>query len=173
MFAPFTPQEPLFTTPSRQDKKDNDVDSLVSSLVNDRETQDLLNAHGLRAHSVTWEDTGRSKGSCWGPNISDMTLVTKKGDRLMPVIRKPNFSDVTDDVPIDTFNLYVGNEKNTETERKTVNLHKFLQNISQYTENTNQFDLTDARDDVVLTSSQCCVIHGRKKSQKSQPLKLA
>lgn len=151
-----------FIIPTASEPRDGDmdhIDSLVSSLTNDMGTQDLLNSNGLRAHSVTWEDTGRSKGSCWGPNISDMTLVTKKGNKLMPVIRKPNFSDVTNDVPIDTFKLLVGNEDNSgNTERKVVKLREFLQDISHYTNNPHKVDLTDTRDDVVLTSSQCCVL---------------
>ena len=47
----------------------------VSNIVLNKQTQDLLHSYGLKAHSVTWEDTGRYKGSCWGPNISDMTLI--------------------------------------------------------------------------------------------------
>ena len=107
------------------------TNTLVSNIVNFRPTQDLLHAHGLKAHSITWEDTGRCKGSCWGPNISDMTLTVKDGHKLMPVIRKPNFSDVTSDIPIDTFKLHVGNEKGGAS-HKIITLKEYLENISDY-----------------------------------------
>jgi len=150
---------------TRQLTDQDDVTKLVSSIVNPM-TQSLLSPYGLKAHSVTWEDTARSKGSCWGPNISDMTLVTKTGERLMPVIRPDNFSDKTDDVPIETFKLLVGNER-SGSERKVIGLREFLTDISLYTDNTHHIDLTDTRDDVVLTSSQCCVLPVRK-GQKTE-----
>lgn len=145
---------------SRQQTQVNPIDVLVANIVRDRSTQDLLTAYGLRAHSVTWEDTGRSKGSCWGPNISDMTLVVKDGDRLMPVIRKPNFSDVTDDLPIETFTVRMGNE-GADAKSQLVPLLDYLKNVGTHTDekgNTVQLDLHCDRDTHVLTSSQCCVI---------------
>ena len=104
--------------------------AFVSSIVHNNATQDLLSSYGIRAHSVTWEDTARNKGSCWGPNISDMTLVVKNGEQLMPILRKPNFSDVTDDVPIDTFKLLVGNESKLSPS-KVITLKEYLQNINK------------------------------------------
>lgn len=116
------------------------INTLVSNIVSSSSTQALLEAHGLKAHKVTWEDTGRSKGSCWGPNISDMTLVVKSGNQLMPVIRRPNFSDVTDDVPIENFKVnYKGS---------LISLEQLLKNLGVY----------NARDTQILTSSQCCVL---------------
>ena len=38
----------------------------------------LARKYGLEILNVTWEDTGRFKGSCVGPNISDMTLQVQK-----------------------------------------------------------------------------------------------
>lgn len=74
---------------------------------NDR-IRKMCEAHQLGIMSVTWEDTGRYKGSSVGPNISDMTLTV--GNENLPVIRMPNFSDVTADLPIDKFFVTVGNE---------------------------------------------------------------
>jgi hypothetical protein len=152
------------------------IDQLVSSIVSDHATQDLLNAHGLKAHSVTWEDTGRSKGSCWGPNISDMTLVVKADtvsdhplyrSKLMPVIRKPNFSDVTQDVPIDTFKLRVGNET-TDAKDQVVPLKDYLRDVNKYVGDNKEIeDMYLERDEVILTSSQCCVLPV-KKGEKTQ-----
>ncbi len=116
------------------------VNNVVSRLTDDMSTIRLLKAHGLNANTVSWEDTGRSKGSCLGPNISDMTLVVKDSNALMPVIRKPNFADVTHDVPIETFNV---NHEGTVKSLKAL---------------LEELNLYDARDSVVLTSSQCCVL---------------
>lgn len=135
--------------------------NLVSSIVSDTSTQSLLHANGLTATKVCFEDTGRSKGSCWGPNISDMTLTTKDG-ALMPVIRKPNFSDVTDDLPIDSFKLTVGNENGGS--KSSVSLKDYLSHLEKYTarnvtsDEKGEVNLYHSRDSVVLTSSQCCVL---------------
>lgn len=131
--------------------------NLVANIVGNRSTQDLLTSYGVKAHAVTWEDAGRNKGSCWGPNISDMTLIVKDGSGLMPVIRKPNFSDVTEDIKIDTFTLKVGNEAEGAS-TKNVSLREYLKNIKAYTDNTHTTNLFLDRDEVILTSSQCCVL---------------
>ncbi len=113
----------------------------VASIVNSENTRELLAAYGLRAHKVTWEDTGRAKNSCYGPNISDLTLVVK-GDRNtnMPVIRSPNYADVTQDVPIDRFQLTHNGVKKS--------LRALLQELNVYSD----------RDSEILTSSQCCIL---------------
>ena len=66
----------------------------AAAMVTDLEAQRLAAARGLQIMNVTWEDTGRYKGSAVGPNISDMTIqVATEGElgRLdvttMPVIR--------------------------------------------------------------------------------------
>lgn len=146
-----------------------DTSTLVSSITNDHQTQDLLNSYGLKGHKVTWEDTARNKGSCWGPNISDMTLFAD--GQLMPVIRKPNFSDVTDDVSVDKFKLRVGNEKKGAPS-KVVGVIEYLKNLSSYTDNTHNVDLSRPEDTVVLTSSQCCVLPVQKGSSTEFCLQL-
>ncbi len=126
-----------------------DTADLVSNICNSRTTQLLLEAYGLNACQIAWEDTARTKHSCFGPNISDMTLVTKNSNRLMPVIRKPNFSDITEDVPIEHFRLkYKGS---------IISLETLLKKLNVYNE----------RDSVVLTSNQCCVLPAEAK-QKTQ-----
>src|SRR5262249_55069760 len=63
----------------------------TAAMVHDREAQRLAKKHGLEVLNLTWEDTGRFKGSAVGPNISDMTIQvqTLGGKQLtcMPVIR--------------------------------------------------------------------------------------
>lgn len=134
------------------------VEQLVSNITSNFETQNLLQAYGLKAHSVTWEDTARDKNSCVGPNISDMTLIVKNNRMLMPIIRKPNFSDVTHDTPIDTYHLRVGNESE-QTPQKIVTLKEYLTNLNTYCPDVKEnLNLYLDRDEHILTSTQCCVL---------------
>jgi len=53
----------------------------------------LAGNFGLHINTVAWEDNGRTKGSCWGPCISDMTLQVRGS--ALPLVRYPNFEDLT------------------------------------------------------------------------------
>ncbi len=90
----------------------------VAGMVNDGVVRAGAARRGLSLVNVMWEDTGRAEGSALGPNISDLTLQVRRRDErgafassLMPVIRFPNFSDRTGDVPADKFFVRVGNER--------------------------------------------------------------
>lgn len=110
----------------------------TANMVADADAQRLAAARGLNIVNVTWEDTGRYKGSSVGPNISDMTIQVqhkdpRSGDArlfLMPVIRFPNFEDTTGDVPLDRFSLLVGNEDGGPLRR--VSLKDFLGDLRAY-----------------------------------------
>jgi len=123
------------------------MNKLVSNIVSNRNTQDLLRGYGLVAQHISWEDTARSKNSCWGPNITDMTL--RAENENMPVIRKPNFSDITRDVPIGEFKLNI--------DGTVLTLDEYLKNFGKYSK-TSTDSLFCERDSVVLTSTQCCVL---------------
>jgi hypothetical protein len=159
--------------PSHNRSDTSQMDALVSSIVSDKSTQDLLHSYGLNASHITWEDTGRSKGSCWGPNITDLTMLVKQDRRLMPVIRKPNFGDLTHDVPIEAFRLCVGNESSVPSEGRVVSLKDYLSNLQAYCPDvTTPTSLLDARDSVILTSTQCCVLPVKKGSKTEFALQL-
>lgn len=90
----------------------------VANMVGDGAVRSGASRRGLSLVNVMWEDTGRAQGSALGPNISDLTLQVRRRDpqgnfmsSLMPVIRFPNFSDRTGDVPADKFFVRVGNER--------------------------------------------------------------
>jgi hypothetical protein len=91
----------------------------TAAMASDSQAQSLAAEHGLNVMNVMWEDTGRYKNSAVGPNISDVTIQVMYRDpnteqyqlSLMPVIRYPNFSDKTADIPLDHFYLLIGNEK--------------------------------------------------------------
>lgn len=126
----------------------------VSNMTYNQPLKSLFESYGLNVMNVTWEDTARNKNSCWGPNISDMTLCLPSG-KCMPVIRKPNFADVSVDYSIDKLSVVVGNESGKEL--KKISLKEYLQNIDVYTANTVQ-PMFKQRDEKILTSSQCCVL---------------
>lgn len=113
-------------------------------------TRAKFQSKGYGVMSVTWEDTSRFKGSCWGDNITDQTLLadSKSGKVQCSVIRKPNFSDETVDVELDAFTVDVGNETGAaELTRKS--LRDFLKEKGWY----------DERDEKgILTSTQACVV---------------
>ncbi|MDJ0708336.1 MAG: hypothetical protein QNJ46_34120, partial [Leptolyngbyaceae cyanobacterium MO_188.B28] len=124
---------------------------------------------GLNVLDVTWEDTGRFHNSAVGPNISDMTIQVQQQDprsgdcelHLMPVIRHPNFSDLTADIPIDRFFLLAGNEHGEDLQR--VSLKDFLGNVRQYLSQPDSWagddqSLLAERDTHVLVSAQACFL---------------
>ena len=78
----------------------------VGQMVHHQEAKTCAQEHGLQILNVLWEDTGRYKGSAVGPNISDLTIQVRQKKpsggydlHCMPVIRYPNFSDITTDIP--------------------------------------------------------------------------
>jgi hypothetical protein len=126
--------------------------------------------------NVTWEDTGRYKGSAVGPNISDMTIQVQHMDPktekfqlfCMPVIRFPNFSDKSADLSPDKFQLLVGNEKGKALERVT--LREFLGNFRKYLGKPESWkgdrtSLLADRDTHVLVSAQACFLPIPKKGK--------
>ncbi len=141
----------------------------TAGMVGDGEAQRLAAKYGLNVLNVTWEDTGRFKGSSVGPNISDMTIQvgaedprTKRFDvSCMPVIRYPNFSDLTCDLDPRDFTLLVGNQRGEDLRR--VSLYDFLADPTDYLSNPNSWKgkrrtLLAERDSKVLVSAQACFL---------------
>jgi hypothetical protein len=131
--------------------------------------QQLAQQLKLNILDITWEDTGRYQNSAVGPNISDMTIQVQQFNprtqryelSLMPVIRNPNFADVTADVPLDQFYLRIGNEKGQNLQRVT--LRELLGNLRQYLHQPNSWkgsgkSLLADRDTHVLVSAQACFL---------------
>lgn len=141
----------------------------TAGMVASSEVQTLASRHGLQVLNVTWEDTGRFKGSCVGPNISDMTLQVQQQDphtqgyqlTCLPVIRFPNFSDRTGDIPLDRFFLLVGNEKGKDLRKVT--LRQFLGDMRAYLSEPESWtgkrtSLLAQRDTHALVSAQACFL---------------
>lgn len=130
--------------------------SKIASLVNDNKALSLAHSYGLTIQRVSWEDTARFKNSCWGPNISDMTLNVH--DRDMPVIRRPNLVDLTCDIPSSNFSVMVGNEKGESLTK--ISLEEYIKNIGTYSGRGNlpTVSLWKSRDSELLLSSQACIL---------------
>lgn len=142
----------------------------TQNMVSDPALQDLARKQGLDVLNVTWEDTGRYKGSAVGPNISDMTIQVASRDAAekmsvscMPVIRKPNFADETCDLEPKNFTLLVGNAKGNGLRR--ISLYDFLVAPTQYLSRPNSWAgrnpktlLAPQRDSKVLVSAQACFL---------------
>lgn len=139
------------------------------AMVSDPAARRLVEQAGLNILNVTWEDTGRYKNSAVGPNISDMTIQVQQQNpqtgtydlSLMPVIRHPNFSDESADVPLDRFFLLVGNEKGKSLRR--VSLKDFLQEPRRYLSQPDSWkgrntSLLAPRDTHALVSAQACFL---------------
>jgi hypothetical protein len=138
----------------------------VTNMVSDSGLQQRVARRGLGLMNVMWEDTGRSEGSSVGPNISDLTLqVRRRAERgfesnLLPVIRYPNFSDRTGDIPADRFFVRVGNQRagSTDGNLDSVPLTTLLQNIGAYSTDAQSIlgtgSLLSARDTHFLVSAQ-------------------
>jgi hypothetical protein len=127
---------------------------------------------GLAVQSVSWEDNARYNQSSVGPCISDMTLAIPKSREKrdatdlynwnpLPMIRYPNFADKTADVPINNFQITVGNETD-EGSLKRIPLKEYLQNIGQYVKTTDGVPTKSLycleKDENILTSAQFCLL---------------
>lgn len=152
--------------PGRSAREDyQEVVNRVAEMVWDSEVSRMASHHGLDVVNVTWEDTGRYSGSCWGPNISDMTIQVHSFQNgaehptltCMPVIRYPNFHDISADMDPDNFYMLVGNEIGEEL--APVSLTDFVDNLRYYLHDPDSWEgdehsLLCERDSVVLVSAQ-------------------
>ncbi|MEL7330869.1 MAG: hypothetical protein AAFN12_01405 [Cyanobacteria bacterium J06560_2] len=181
---PAAPSEatPDMTTPSPSDRaaapivadlsayqEYGQVIERTKSMLRDPEAQRLAAEKDLQIMDVTWEDTGRYDNSAVGPNISDMTIQVEHRDprtgeaalHLMPVIRYPNFSDLTADVPMQRLSVLTGNEKGETTEPTL--LADVLEDLRTYLSEPDSWagrknSLLAERDSHVLVSAQAAFL---------------
>ncbi|MGB7086652.1 MAG: hypothetical protein WBD47_13935, partial [Phormidesmis sp.] len=159
---------PLVTDLS-QYRQYGEVIERTQSMIRDPEAIRLAARHDLQILDITWEDTGRYDNSSVGPNISDMTIQVEQKDprsgeaqlHLMPVIRYPNFSDITADVPLQRFSVLTGNEKGDDL--APVLLAEVLENLRSYLTEPDSWagrkqSLLAERDSHVLVSAQAAFL---------------
>ena len=150
-------------------KQYHEVIERTQSMIRDPEAQRLASDHDLQILDITWEDTGRYDSSSVGPNISDMTIQVEHRNpgtgeaqlHLMPVIRYPNFSDLTADVPMQNLSVLTGNEKGEAV--KPVLLAEVLENLRSYLTRPGSWkgsekSLLAERDSHVLVSAQAAFL---------------
>ena len=131
----------------------------------DSGVQAMAQRHGLNVVNVTWEDTGRFKGSSVGPNITDLTIGVRDDSGAlhpMPVLRFDNFSDKTADLPASDFLMPMGNAWGDE-ELRAVSLADVLHDTRRYLHDPGSWagegrSLWDDRDENVLVSAQACFL---------------
>ena len=151
-------------TPLQRVQTIDDTIQKVESMVWDQQVTTMASRYGLNVVNVTREDTGRSKGSVWGPNISDMTIGVRDSSGAlhpMPVFRFDNFTDTTADVASDKFWLRVGNERGDDLE--TITLESLLRETKSYLHDADSWTgdhdaLWNDRDEHVLVSAQACFL---------------
>lgn len=164
--APDEPTQPVVLDPEAQAALFHDVIRTVVRMPRDRALQRAARERHMRLMNVMWEDTGRSYGSSGGPNISDLTLevIERRGERrartyLMPVLRYPNFTDRTADLPSERFIVRVGNER-ADGELTTIALPELLAHVREHLSLPDDYtassedDLTAPRDTHYLVSAQ-------------------
>lgn len=151
----------------RNDRHYAEVVKDTAAMVRDREAKRLAAKRQLEIVDLTWEDTGRFKGSAVGPNISDLTIQVQAKDEgttrltCMPVIRYPNFSDKSADVALDEILVRVGNERGAPL--KTVPLRSYLADLRRYLSSPSSFaghkeSMLKPREKEVLVSAQACFL---------------
>jgi hypothetical protein len=146
----------------------------VAGMVSDSDLVHRVHRRSLALVNVTWEDTGRAEGSSLGPNISDLTLQVRRRDEsgqfqsaIMPVIRPPNFTDRTGDVPSDRFFIRVGNEQGGAL--RSVPLTDVLRNLKAFASHPDTIlgdgNLLAGRDTHFLVSAQAVFLPIPKSGQ--------
>jgi hypothetical protein len=124
--------------PVKKERSYRSVVMSVANMINDETLHERVARRGLALLNVMWEDTGRYVGSSVGPNISDVTIEVQMEDQkgrtstaLMPVIRYPNFSDLTGDVKLDQIRVPIGNQRK-DGQLEVVSLRQLLAEPLRY-----------------------------------------
>ena len=166
-FAVELPGSPVSFPDPRQPSPDVQFDETirkVEQMVWDKQANALAQREGLNVVNVTWEDTGRWKGSSVGPNISDMTIgVRDSRGQLhpMPVIRFDNFNDKTADLKTSDFSVLTGNEDGNSL--RPTKLADLLSDVRDYLHDPSSMrgiddSLLAKRDSHVLVSAQAAFL---------------
>ena len=155
----------LFTRPATTttDPDHAKVIERTAQMTRSEQARALAKKHALDIVDLTWEDTGRYKGSSVGPNISDMTIQVADAGRTtcVPVIRHPNFSDKTADISIDDVKIRVGNERGAAL--KSISLRDYLRDLRAHLSKPGSWaggetSLLVPREKEVLVSAQACFL---------------
>jgi len=131
----------------------------VVDMVSNEDAIKLAKRFGLTIDRVTWEDNARRKNSKFGPCISDVSLLVQ--NRMLPMIRCPNYEDVTWDIPMDKIPIMVGNELDGRLYQVT--LKYYLENFRMFLSKPEEWlggkqGVLAERDTHVVCSAQACML---------------
>ena len=90
----------------------------------------------------------------------------------MPMIRKPNLSDLSVDISMEKLYVTVGNEQRHHEVARRIPLSTYIEQLGIYNSrsyNSASEDLLLQRDDMVLASAQICLLPLAKGSAAVQP----
>ena len=120
-----TSETPHTDTCVHDEMKNNNVKDIINRILSNKT---LFESHNMYMMCTQWCDVDRSYGSCWGPNITDMTLKRKDDNALLPVIRFDNFNDTVYTLSARRIAIVVGNEE-LNSPLRSIFLSDYLQNF--------------------------------------------
>lgn len=138
----------------------DDLSTTVQTLTSHKDIIASMGSHGMIMKRLSWEDTARTIGTCYGPNISDMTIVTFKNGKKswMPIVScGSNFVDETNDVPIDQFSVPVDNFLEDKI-GANIPLKEFLSRLPEFTGNEKMENMLLDRDERIMVKTQACFL---------------
>lgn len=117
----------------------------VNNIINDWCATDTEKSCGMTVNRVSWNDSGRTKGSCFGKNIVDQTLSVKTNDGEWidcPLVKSSsNYEDKTTDQNPESFFLISGDDKHR------ISLKDYITGLDKTTQSSKLVNLWDVRDD--------------------------
>ncbi len=130
-------------------------DKHSDTIIITEDSKRILRDQKLTTSKVSWIDSKRTKGSCWGSNITDMTLAIKNryGKYINTLIIKDttNFVDVVGECY--TKDIIVPLQQSLHLKYgKTATLKDFLSNIYKYMSNLKEYDISERHTDVLNLS---------------------
>ena len=107
----------------------DNIDSIVSQMVSNLSNQAR---YPLTLESLFWNKYNKLRVKSWGGCVTDQTVLIN--NTRMPIIRKPNYSDSTWDVSLDSIPITIGNQTGADqySQPQTVSLRQYLTNFSEY-----------------------------------------
>ena len=117
---------------------------LISQLVSTISNQAR---YPLALESLFWNKYNKLRVKAWGGCVTDQTVLIN--NTRMPIIRKPNFSESTWDVSLDSIPITIGNQTKVDqySQPQIISLRQYLTNFSDYMSSSGKGVDADAKDE--------------------------
>ena len=103
------PSENLLNLPSFFNlDKSKQMDEMIKKIKSITQLKQRAESYGLSIVTTSWNDCSRFNESNWGNCVADLNI--RVDNFNMPIVKKPNFADITCDRRIDDFKVTVGNQ---------------------------------------------------------------